>query len=171
VKVSEYRWIHANSIIPTNRSMDKFAKRLEARDVAGTSGNSSADYLVRTTYRSFPPVVPRVSTPRGYEGSEGLGRGRERERERGRKAERPAGRLKYKVAANCSSRRIYGRRRIFADFPRGFPPRAPISRTARLRPIIPPRTQFTRDSLRSRSPLSSASLALQLDVNEIIDSV
>lgn len=49
--------------------MDKFAKRLEARDVAGTSGNSSADYVVRTTYRgvSPPPVVPRVSV--GYEGS------------------------------------------------------------------------------------------------------
>lgn len=58
VKVSEYRWIHANSIIPTNRSMDKFAKRLEAPDVAGTSGNSSADYVVRTTYRSFPRCSP-----------------------------------------------------------------------------------------------------------------
>jgi len=57
VKVSKYRWIHANSIIPTNRSMDKFAKRLEAPDVAGTSGNSSADYVVRTTYRGSPPPL------------------------------------------------------------------------------------------------------------------
>jgi len=38
--------------------MDKFAKRLEAPDVAETSGNSSADYVVRTTYRSFPRCSP-----------------------------------------------------------------------------------------------------------------
>jgi len=141
--------------------MDKFAKRLEARDVAGTSGNSSADYLVRTTYRSFPPVVPRVSTPRGYEGSEGLGRERERERERGRAAGRT---IKIQSCSELFISTYLWPAPDFCGFFTSFFT-GPISRTA-VRPIIPPRMQFTRDSL--RSVLCNT---LQPDVNETIDSV
>lgn len=84
------RWIHANSIIPTNRSMDKFAKRLEVRDVAGTSGNSGCGLRSSYDLSEFPlpprRVVPRVSTPRVM---------KDRERKGGREGEpdRPAGRL------------------------------------------------------------------------------
>lgn len=56
VKVFEYRWIHANSIIPTNRSMDKFAKRLGAQDVAGDFRKLECGLRSSYDLSEFPPL-------------------------------------------------------------------------------------------------------------------
>lgn len=56
VKVSEYQWIHANSIIPTNRSMDKFAKRLGAQDVAGDFRKLECGLPSSYDLSEFPPL-------------------------------------------------------------------------------------------------------------------